>query len=100
VHLTTVHWARPLPASGTLAFSVTRTGDREDRDFATFPATVVRLPAFVTFDAALEFRLATTFVRDARLILRADNLTDVRTEQVAGFASPGRVYHAGLKLHR
>jgi outer membrane cobalamin receptor len=100
VHLTTVHWARPLPASGTLALSVTRTGDREDRDFATFPATVVRLPAFVTFDAALEFRLATTFVRDARLILRADNLTDVRTEQVAGFASPGRVYHAGLKLHR
>ncbi len=100
VHLTTVHWSKPVWSSGTFALSATRTGDREDRDFATYPATVVRLPAYVTFDAALDVALAPTIGRDLRLVLRADNLADVRTEQIAGFASPGRVFYAGLKLHR
>ena len=99
-HVTAVHWTRPIPASGSLALSITRIGDREDRSFATFPATVVRLPAYVTIDAAVEFKVATTRARDARILLRVDNLADVRTQQVAGFASPGRVIHAGLKLLR
>jgi len=99
-HVTTVHVTRPVSSTGTLTATVTRIGDREDRDFATFPATIVRLPAYVTIDASFELRLPATLVRGARLQLRADNLADVRTEQIAGFASPGRVFYAGLKLER
>lgn len=96
--VTTVHVVRPIRETGTLTVAVTRIGDREDRNFSTYPATIVRLPAYATVDVAYELRLPTRGSRDARLQLRADNLADVRTEQIAGFASPGRVLYAGLKL--
>lgn len=99
-HVTTVHWTRPIGSLGNLALTGTHVGDRGDRDFSTFPATIVRLPAYLTVDAALEIQLSVALLRDARLLLRADNLADVRTEQVAGFASPGRLFHVGLKLQR
>ena len=99
-HVTTAHVVRPIGARGTWTASASRIGDREDRDFSTYPATVVRLPAYTTIDASVELRLPSRLVRDARLQLRADNLADVRTEQIAGFASPGRVLYAGLKLER
>jgi outer membrane cobalamin receptor len=99
-HVSTAQLVRTLRAAGTLTVGVHHIGNREDRDFATFPATVVVLPAYLTIDAGLELRLPAPLVRGARLQLRVENLADVRTEQIAGFASPGRVLSAGLKLER
>ena len=41
-----------------------------------------------------------TLGRDARLVIRADNATNVAFTQVSGFQSPGRILYAGLRLQR
>jgi vitamin B12 transporter len=99
-HVTSVQVRRPLGDRGVLSATVLRTGEREDRDFATWPATVVTLDPFTTVDVSAELRLPTARGTAPRVILRAENLFDVRTQQVAGFASPGRILYAGLRLER
>jgi len=99
-HLTS--WRGMLRAVGGHTYSavLTMTGDREDRDFATFPATVVVLQPYATLDLSAEFRLPSRIAREARFIVRAENALNARTEQIAGFAAPGRLLYAGLKLQR
>jgi vitamin B12 transporter len=99
-HVTTWQLRRGFTGGHSLAVSLIHTGDREDRDFATFPATIVLLDPFTTVDVGAEFRLPERFGPDARLTVRAENALDVRTQQIAGFRSPGRLLYAGLKLHR
>ncbi len=98
--VTTVQLRRTFAGVGTLTAAAVRTGDREDRDFATYPATIVVLDPFTTIDLAADLRLPSRLGTGARLILRAENVGDVRYQQVAGFASPGRILYAGLRLER
>lgn len=95
-HVTTVQLRRALGALGNVSVVAVRTGDREDRDFATWPAAVVILQPFTTVDVGTELRLR----EHARLVLRADNVGGVRYTQLAGFASPGRLLYVGLRLER
>jgi len=99
-HVTTVQLRRDVVGIGSFAVSAVRTGDREDRSFSTWPATVVVLDPFTTVDVSAELRLPTAFSTDARLLLRAENVGDVRYQQIAGFDSPGRTLYAGLRLER
>lgn len=99
-HLTTLHLRRAVSGLGQFSLLVVRTGEREDRDFATFPAGVVTLGAFTTLDLAAELELPGTFGTEARLLLRADNATNVQFTQVSGFQSPGRILYVGLRLMR
>lgn len=99
-HVTTVEARRDLGWLGQLSLTAIRTGAREDRDFATFPATVVMLRAFTTVDLALDLGLPLLPLPEARLLLRAENLGNVDYQQIAGFRSPGRVLYAGLRLER
>ncbi|MCW5825012.1 MAG: TonB-dependent receptor [Gemmatimonadaceae bacterium] len=97
-NVTTLQLRRGVEGLGTFSLLVVRTGEREDRDFATFPAGVVTLGGFTTLDFGADLRLPRTLGADARLVLRADNLTNVRFTQIAGFQSPGRILYAGLRL--
>lgn len=99
-HVATLGLSRALGAYGTMSVTVIRTGEREDRDFATFPATVVFLAPFTTVDVGAELRVLDRLVPGAVLQLRAENLANVRYRQVAGFEAPGRVLYAGLKFQR
>lgn len=99
-HVTSVQLRRTVSGLGTFTAAIVRTGDREDRDFATFPATVVVLDPFTTVDVAADLRMPSRVGTGARLIIRAENLGDVRYQQIAGFASPGRILYAGLRLER
>lgn len=99
-HVTTVQLRREFVGLGHLSAAVIRTGDREDRDFATWPATVVVLDPFTTVDLSAELRLPSAFGADARLQLRAENVAGVRYRHIAGFDAPGRVLYAGLRLQR
>jgi len=99
-HQTTLHLKRGVAGVGQFSAMILRTGEREDRDFATFPAGVVTLGGFTTVDLAAELELPTAFGTAARLVLRADNATDVKFTQVSGFQSPGRIVYAGLRLMR
>lgn len=67
--------------------------EREDRDFATFPATPVTLPWYVTLDLAAE----ATVWRGLAATLRVENLFDEQYQEVFGFAAPGRRWLVGAK---
>lgn len=99
-HQSTLQLRRAVGGIGQFSAFILRTGEREDRDFSTFPARVVVLGGFTTIDLSAEFRLPTTLGSDARLVLRADNATNVQFTQVSGFQSPGRILYAGLRLQR
>ncbi len=99
-NVTTVQLRRSVAQLGTFTVAAVRTGDREDRDFATWPAGVVVLGAFTTVDVAADLRLPQALGTSTRLILRAENVGEVRYQQIAGFNSPGRILYAGLRLER
>jgi vitamin B12 transporter len=99
-HVTTVQMRRTFSGLGTFTAAVVRTGDREDRNFATWPAAIVVLDPFTTVDLSADLRLPSRGATAPRLIIRAENVGNVRFEQIAGFASPGRILYAGLRLER
>ncbi len=74
-----------------------RVGEREDRDFATYPATPVTLPAYLVVDLAASFEVTGAQGR-ARVTftVRGENLFDRSYEEAWGFRVPGRgVYFGG-----
>jgi len=99
-HVTTLQLRREFASIGHLSAAAVRTGDREDREFATWPASVVLLEPFTTVDLAAELRLPAALGAGTRLQVRAENVAGVRYQQIAGFDSPGRVLYVGLRLER
>ncbi|MEX2182279.1 MAG: TonB-dependent receptor [Gemmatimonadaceae bacterium] len=99
-HVTTVQLTRSLAALGTLSALVVRTGEREDRSFTTWPATIVVLEPFTTVDLNAELAVPRWLLAGARLQLRVENAANTRYQQIADFDSPGRALYAGLKLER
>lgn len=83
----------------TVDLGVRRVGEREDRDFSTWPAGAVVLPAYTVLDAAANVRV---FGGDGRpalvLTIRAENLLDAEYEEVQGFQAPGRGVYVGGKV--
>lgn len=99
-HAASLQLSRSVDGVGTFSAIATRTGAREDRDFSAYPATAVMLRAFTTVDLSAELQLPAGLLPAARLQLRAENVADVRYEQIVGFAAPGRTLYAGLRLQR
>lgn len=99
-HVATLQLLRVLPGIGSVSALATRTGAREDRDFSGWPAAPVTLRPFTTIDLGAELLVPGGLLPGARLQLRAENVANVRLEQVAGFVAPGRTLFAGLKLQR
>ena len=79
----------PLTLRADLAY----VGDRDDRDFATFPAAVVKLDDFVTLGVALTWRIRPGF----DLFARGDGLLTQDYEDAFGFASPGQTLRVGFE---
>ena len=79
---------------------VRRTGERADRDFSTFPATPVTLPAYTVVDLAAEVEVvgARAGRPGFELTLRAENLMGAEYEEVWGFAAPGRGVYLGGRV--
>ena len=69
-------------------------GEQLDRDFSTFPATVVTLNDHLLAAASLEYDIT------PRLTLRGriDNLFDTDYEHVYGFRTPGRTFSVGARV--
>ena len=80
--------------------SLRHTGERADRDFSTYPATPVTLPAYTAVDLSAEIEVARA--RAGRpgfeLTVRAENLAGADYEEVWGFAAPGRGIYAGGRV--
>ncbi|MDT8367748.1 MAG: TonB-dependent receptor [Longimicrobiales bacterium] len=73
-----------------LSLAVEHVGEREDRDFSTFPASPVTLEAYTLVDAALTWSAPVRLGPDIGVTLRGENLFDDRYEGAFGFEAPGR----------
>jgi vitamin B12 transporter len=84
-------------SAGVTAYYV---GNREDEDFATFPATRVTLPACVRVDlaGALPLLQGRAGVPRVTATLKVENLFDARYQQVLNFPSRRRAVFAGVRL--
>ena len=83
------------PSYGTADLAVTWTGRRDDRDFSTFPATPVELPAWTRVDVSVTrpFELGARF----ELRVRVENLLGASYEEIARFQAAGRSLTIGVR---
>ena len=84
-----------LPARTTADLAVTYTGRRDDRDFSTFPATPVELPAWSRVDVGVikPFEMGARF----ELRLRVENLLGASYEEIANYPAAGRSLTIGVR---
>jgi len=89
----------PISSRVGLDVSVRRAGEREDRDFSSFPAEPVTLPAYTVLDLSASFDIAGSGGGPGfTLTVRAENLLDSAYEEVWGFAAPGRGLYVGGRV--
>lgn len=75
------------------------TGARDDRDFSSYPATPVRLPAHARVDLSAERELTTVAEGSAvHVLARLENLFGAGYQEVAHFPAPGRALVVGVRL--
>lgn len=88
------------PRGGKFGLIVTHTGERDDRNFSTFPATPIVMDAFTRVDASAVVPLRRNISRsgDLSLVVRLENLLDETYEQVLGFTAPGRTVFVGARI--
>ena len=90
-----------LPRSASLRTAANWVGERADvRYFADFTSERVTLPSYATVDLGGEVEVVERAgpLGAVALTARATNVLDERYEGIAGFASPGRVLAAGVRV--
>ncbi|HSW30789.1 MAG TPA: TonB-dependent receptor [Longimicrobiales bacterium] len=89
VHAVGVHgsfgWAR-----ASVRADARIVGERDDRDYSSWPTRRISLPRYSAVDVSVEVP-----VGRSRIVLRAENVLDERFEEVAGFRAPGRAVSLG-----
>ncbi len=70
-------------------------GERDDKDFSTFPATRVVLAPYTILNAATQINVNKWLILTGRI----ENLFDKDYEDVLGYATPGFSGYVGLKIH-
>jgi len=99
-HAALVSFARSYAGGGHVQLVATRIGERDDRDFTTFPATPLVLPAYTKVDFSFDLPLSGAVAHDVALTGRADNLFGAKYEEIARFAAPGRQLFIGVRIGR
>ena len=87
---------------GSFSIVVNRVGDRDDRDFGTFPAEPVVLPTYTTVDLATQVDLLPARMSGTQLTwtLRLENVFDEQYVEVFGFPARGRTVTLGGRVSR
>jgi vitamin B12 transporter len=84
---------------GSAVVSLNYVGHRDDRDFASFPAPRVRLPAYTRVDVALRGALwRGGAAPGVTLVARVQNALNARYEDVLHFPAPRRTLGVGAEL--
>lgn len=83
---------------GQLQVVARRVGERDDRDFTTFPAKPVKLPAYTRLDLSAVLPLSGSNASGLSLVARIDNLLGVEYEEIARFRAPGRMTFLGVRI--
>jgi vitamin B12 transporter len=79
---------------GTFNVAAVYNGNMRDRNFGTFPATVVTLNDYWLVSSALTYKVS----QGVELFGRVENLLDTKYEEVSGYNTPGIAAFAGVKL--
>ncbi len=69
-------------------------GERDDKDFSTYPAARVTIPEYTLVNFAASYR----FLNYLELTARIENLFDKQYEEVLYYGTLGRSFYAGLSL--
>ncbi len=87
---------------GVFSVVVNYVGDRDDRDFATFPATAVVLPSYTTVDLAAQIEDRLTRGTGTRLMatFRVENVFNREYAEVFGFPARRRTVFIGGRVSR
>lgn len=79
--------------------TILRVGERDDRNFSSFPAKPVVLRGYTKADLSLQLRLTRAGAGvPVALLLRADNVAGARYHEVFNFASPQRYLTAAVRV--
>jgi vitamin B12 transporter len=76
------------------------TGERDDRDFATFPATPLVLPAWTRLDVAVTQRLGRWTGGQFEVMARVENVLGADFEEIVNYPAAGRSLTIGLRAAR
>ncbi len=96
--LSTVALAFDVARNTTAGLALTWTGERDDRDFSSFPATPIVLPAWTRVDVSLTQPLAFGWTGGRfELVARVENVLGAGYEEIVNYAAPGRSLTIGLR---
>lgn len=88
-----------LPGRAAVDLAIRHTGDRDDRDFSTFPATPVTLPAYTRVDVGFTGPASAEWTGgELQFQLRLENVLGARYQEVANYPAPGRALTVGLRM--
>lgn len=79
----------------TISAGLVYTGEQDDQDFATFPATTVTLDDFVLVNVRGGYKVT----ENAEIYARIENLFDEEYEEVLTFGGAGRTGVAGMRVN-
>jgi vitamin B12 transporter len=84
---------------GTISATVNHVGSRSDRDFTSFPARAVKLPAYTTIDLGGAFDLGLPSGAPAlALTVRVENALSREYQTAYGYDAPGTVVLLGARV--
>jgi vitamin B12 transporter len=91
--------SRAVGRRGRLSATLRYVGDRDDLDFATYPAARVTLPSYTRTDLAGEVRVwgGSGPAPSIALTGRVENVFGIEYSEVFGFRTPGRTVAFGLR---
>jgi vitamin B12 transporter len=98
-HSVTLGASSALTAQVRVHSELSVVGARDDRDFATFPATPVIVPSHALWSLGGAWTLPQPVGgANVSLSVRAENLLDERYQETFGFPAPGRQLYLGLSV--
>lgn len=97
-HTISLSATRAFRGGGSVQFTGTSVGARDDRDFADYPASAVTLPAYLKVDGSAVIPLPARVPGGLAMMARVDNLLGANYQEIARFAAPGRMVFVGLRV--
>lgn len=85
---------------GNVSLRTNRIGQRDDLDFASFPAQRKTLDAYMTVDIAAAINAIRIGDTRVQLTARIENALDEQYEEVLSFPARGRALYAGVRVER
>jgi vitamin B12 transporter len=90
--------AHALAAGASVQVVAARVGERDDRDFAVYPAAPISLPAYTKVDLSVVLPLQTRGKNRVALVGRIDNIFDAQYQEIDRFTTPGRETFVGIRI--